>query len=148
MLAPTVVTWILVILGLITCLPLFFAQFLILKDQKGQEAKDVLIGRGEEWRDRTHFRSAYGMAWADWLLWLPLLVVGSVGVLLGEVWGYVAWAAAGAISLYINVVLWFMEKEYVYPSRGPLRYFTYYWGFFVYWGGLAVLYAILRLFAL
>jgi hypothetical protein len=148
MLAPTVVTWTLVIFGLITCLPLFFAQFLILKDPEGQKAKDVLIGEGEDWRDGTHFRSAYGMAWVDWLLWLPLLGVGSVGVLLGEVWGYVVWAAAGAISVYINVVLWFIEKEYVYPSRGPFRYFTYYWGFFVYWGALAVGYTILRLAAL
>lgn len=145
MLAPTPVTWLLVLFGLITCLPLFFAQLIILRTPKGQKAKDVLIGKGEEWRDHTHFRSAYGMAWADWILWLPLLALGSTGVLLGAVWGYVVWAGAGAISLYINVVLWFLEKEYVYPSVGPLRYFTYFWGFFVYWGGLAVFYSILRL---
>ena len=33
---------------------------------------------------------------------------------------------AGAISLYINIILWFTEKKNVYPSRGPLKYFTYY----------------------
>jgi hypothetical protein len=148
MLAPTFVTWILVVFGLITCLPLFLAQFLILRDPKGEKAKDILIGEGEEWRDHTHFRSAYGMAWVDWLLWLPLLGAGSTGVLLGTVWGYVLWAGAGAISLYINIVLWFLEKEYVYPSVGPLRYFTYYWGFFVYWGGLAVAYTLARLAAI
>ena len=38
-----------------------------------------------------------------------------------------------------------MEKEYVYPSRGALAYYSYYWGFFVYWGLAAVVYAVLRL---
>lgn len=39
---------------------------------------------------------------------------------------------------------WFTEKEYVYPSRGPLKYFTYYWGFFVYWGAATLVYSALR----
>ncbi len=148
MLAPSAFTWFLVVFGLVTCLPLFLAQLILLVDPKGEKAKDVLIGKGQEWRDDTHFRSALGMAWADWLLLLPLLIVGSVGVLLGAVWGYVAWAGAGAVSIYINVVLWFLEREYVYSSIGPLQYFTYYWGFFVYWGGLAVIYSVLRLAAI
>ena len=144
-LEPTVVTWILIIFGAITLVPLLFAQLTILVDPQGQRARDVLVAKGENWRDRTHFRSAYGFAWADWLLVVPLTTAGSVGVLLGEAWGYVLWGAAGAISLYVNVVLWFMEKEYVYPSRGPLAYYTYYWGFFVIWGATALGYAAFRL---
>ena len=70
---------------------------------------------------------------------------GVVGMLLSDTWGYVLFGAAGACSLYINVILWFTEKEYVYPSRGPLRYFTYYWGFFVYWGALALAYSVIRI---
>ena len=73
------------------------------------------------------------------------MITGSSGVILGHAWGYVLWSAAGAISLYINIVLWFMEKEYVYPARGALAYYSYYWGFFVYWGILAVAYSALRL---
>ena len=77
--------------------------------------------------------------WRHWYWPKPLCVI------LGHAWGYVLWSAAGAISLYINIVLWFMEKEYVYPSRGALAYYSYYWGFFVYWGILAVAYSALRL---
>ena len=145
MLQPTIVTWILVIFGAITSLILFFAQILMLLQPHGQRVKDILIGKGEEWRDRTHFRLSYAQAWADWIVWLPLLVCGSIGVLLGQPWGYVLWVAAGTISLYINIVLWITEKEYVYPSCGPLAYYTYYWGFFVYWGVAAVGYSALRL---
>lgn len=144
MLEPTFVTWILVAFGAITLLPLLLAQLTILVQPHGQKAKDILIARGEDWRDKTHFRSAYGFAWADWLLLIPLFVAGSIGVLQGQAWGYVLWAAAGAVSLYVNLVLWFMEREYVYPKRGPLVYYTYYWGFFVLWGAAALIYAALR----
>jgi hypothetical protein len=50
-----------------------------------------------------------------------------------------------ALSVYINIILWFQEKEYVYPSRGPLQYYTYYWGNFIYWGVAALLYGIYRI---
>ena len=145
MLQPTIITWILIVFGGITCLPLFAAQLVILLDPKGQKAKDILIGKGEEWRDNTHFKSAYGMAWADWLITFPLLAAGSAGVILGTVWGYILWGAAGIILVYINFILFFMEKEYVYPSIGPLAYYTYFWGNFIYWGLGAFAYSVLRL---
>jgi hypothetical protein len=144
-LRPTLLTWILVGFGAVTLAPLLLAQLVILVDPHGQKAKDILVAKGEDWRDKTHFRSAYGCAWADWLLLVPLFISGTIGVLLGHAWGYVLWAAAGTISLYINIVLWFLEKEYVYPSRGPVAYYTYYWGFFVLWGAAALAYAALRL---
>jgi hypothetical protein len=141
---PTLITWVLVIFGAIMLLPLVLAQLTILMRPDSQRAKDVLIGKGEDWRDKTHFRSAYAFAWADWALLVPFSAAGSVGVLLGQPWGYVLWGAAGTISLYSNVILWFLEREYVYPSCGPLAYYTYYWGFFVLWGTAALGYTVLR----
>ena len=145
MIEPTPVTWTLIAFGAITLAPLLVAQTLMLTKPRSQEAKDILIAKGEDWRDKTHFRFALGAAWADWLLVVPLLVAGSIGVAMGTAWGYVSWSAAGAISLYINIILWVAEKEYVYPSRGPLAYYSYYWGSFVYWGAAAVIYSALRL---
>jgi hypothetical protein len=144
-LQPTIITWILVIFGAITSLTLLFAQVLMLLQPHGERAKSILIGKGEDWRDKTHFRFSYAQAWADWLIWLPLLICGSIGVLVGRPWGYVLWVGAGTVSLYINVVLSIAEKDYVYPSCGPLAYYTYYWGFFVYWGVAAIAYSALRL---
>lgn len=142
---PTIITWILVIFGAITLLPLVLAQLTILIRPDSQRAKDILVGKGGDWRDRTHFRSAYGFAWADWAMVVPFGVAGSIGVLMGQPWGYVLWGVTGTISLYSNVVLWFLEKEYVYPSCGPFAYYTYYWGFFVLWGAAALGYSALRL---
>ena len=141
---PTLVTWVLIIWGAITLAPLTAVQLALLSSPHSTRSKEWVIGKDEDWRDKTHFRFALGAAWADWLVVVPLFVAGVVGVLRGEAWGYVLFGAAATISLYINIILWFMEKEYVYPSRGPLKYFTYYWGFFVYWGALALIYSALR----
>ena len=142
---PTIITWLLVVFGVITLGGLASAQLVFLLNPHSDRSKEWLIGKDEDWRDKTHFRFSLGAAWADWLVAIPVFVVGSVAMLLGEAWGYVLFGIAGALSLYINIILWFMEREYVYPSRGPLKYFTYYWGFFIYWGALAMAYSVLRI---
>lgn len=97
---PTIVTWVLLVLGWIFILgPVTYAQTLVAIDADGRRAKDLVIGAGEEWRDATHRRGALGFAVADLTLWLPLLVAGSVGVVLGEAWGWTLWAAAGATGV-------------------------------------------------
>ena len=141
---PTAVTWVLVGWGFITLAPLTVAQLAFLLNPDSDRTKAWLIGEGEAWRDHTHIRFSLGAAWADWLITVPFFVAGVVGIIGQDAWGYVLFGAAGTISVYINIVLWFLEKEYVYPSRGPLKYFTYYWGFFVYWGALAMAYSTLR----
>lgn len=145
MLEPTIVTWMIIIFGVITCGPLLFAQLVILLQPKGQKAKDILIGKGEEWRDKTHFKSAYGLAWTDWLIFMPVFIAAIFGIAKAQLWGYTLYAIAGSIQIYINTVLWFLEKEYVYPKCGPIKYYTYYWGNFIYWGVAAFAYSLLRL---
>jgi hypothetical protein len=145
MLEPTIVTWIIIISGVITCFPLFYAQLIMLLQPEGQKAKDILIGKGEEWRDKTHFKSAYALALADWILFLPVFFAAIIGVLLGETWGYVLFAVAGSISLYINIFLLLFEREYVYHAVGPVAYYTYIWGNFIFWGTAALIYSLLRL---
>jgi hypothetical protein len=145
MLQPTIVTWILIIFGFITCGPLLYAQLVMLLQPHGQKARDLMIGKGEEWRDNSHFKSAYGLAWADWVFFMPVWVAGTIGVLLGQSWGYALFLVAGAIQLYIGIFLWFFEREHVYPAVGPLAYYTYIWGNFIYWGFTSLVYALLRL---
>ena len=111
----------------------------------GHLPPNMLNWKREEWRDKTHFKSAYALAFADWIFFLPAFAAAIIGVLLVEIWGYVLFALVGAISLYINIFLWFFEKEYVYPAVGPFAYYTYIWGNFIYWGVASLLYSLLRL---
>jgi hypothetical protein len=66
MLRPTLVTWIPVLFGLaFIFLLLLYAQLLMVLRPRSQATKDFVIGKGEDWRNETHFRMSYGAAWAD-----------------------------------------------------------------------------------
>ena len=146
MLKPLVLTWILVIFGVVFIfIPMVYVQFNVAANPNSQKTKDMIHGKGEDYRDNTHFRVSYGLALSDLIFWLPLLAAGSIGVILGRKWGYILWGVSGAISVYISIILLFTEREYVYPAVGPLVYYTIFWGFFVYWGLAVVVYSVLRL---
>ena len=146
MMKPTLYTWILAIFGAITFLPLLGAQLLMLLKPQSQKTKDLLIGKGEDWRDKTHYKSALAFAWADLLVIFPLLISGTIGVFIGQLWGYALWLALGILSIYISILFWVMEKEYTYPSSGWFAYYTYFWGFFLYWGIGAIIYSLIQFF--
>ena len=61
MIRPTLVTWIIAIFGLFTFLPLMAAQLLMLFKPNGQKTKDLLIGKGEDWRDK----GVVGREWVE-----------------------------------------------------------------------------------
>lgn len=144
--ATKIITLVLVVFGLTTFLPLLISQFIMLLKPKGQLAKKLLIGKGENWRDRTHFKSALAFAWADILVILPILIASCVGVLFALLWAFVLWIVLGFISIYFSIQCWVLEKEYTYPSIGGLAYYTYYWGFFLYWGIAAIIFSIIKIF--
>lgn len=143
MIKPTIFTWILAIGSGITFLPLLVAQIVIITKPKSQQAKELIIGKGENWRDKSHFKYSLAFAWADWLVIFPLLVFGNVGVFLGEFWGYILWLILGVISIYFSIIFWVMERKISIPANGWIAYFTYFWGFFLYWGVGASIYSVI-----
>jgi len=142
---PTGVTWALVIIGLIIYAPPLYMQILAVRDPHSRRVKDLLIGKGEDYGDKTHFLFCRGTGYADLIMQFPPLIVGSIGVIRGRPWGYMLWAAVAAISLYISIVLWFVDREYVYPKCGPLAFYTYYWGIWVYWSIIVFAYSLVRI---
>ncbi len=145
MIETTLFTWIIAVFGAITFFPLMLAQLIMILKPHSRKAKDLIIGKGEDWRDKTHFKSALAFAWADWLVIFPLFILGNIGVFMGYLWAYVLWLALGVLAIYFSIIFWILEKEYTYPSAGWLAYYTYYWGFFLYWGIVAVIYSIVQL---
>ena len=142
MIEPTIITWAIALFGIVTFLPLMSAQLVMIFKPQSQIAKNLIIGKGQTWRDNTHFKSALAFAWADILVILPLLILGIIGVSMGQIWGYYLWLALGILSIYFSIVFWVMEREYTYPSSGWLAYYTYFWGFFLYWGIAATIFSL------
>lgn len=145
MIETTIITWIIALFGIITFLPLLGAQLVMLLKPNSQRAKDLIIGKGKDWRDKTHFKSALAFAWADLLIIFPLFVLGTFWVLNGQLWGFIIWITLGFLSIYFSIVFWVMEKEYTYKSVGWLAYFTYFWGFFLYWGLATIIHSVVQI---
>lgn len=135
--------WVLAIFGAITFLPLLVAQLFMILKPNSKTTKDLLIGKGKDWRDRSHYKYSLAFAWADWLIIFPLFIIGTSGALIGLILGYIAWIALGFISIYFSIIFWILEKDHTMPSYGKFVYFTYFWGFFLYWGIAAVIYSLL-----
>jgi hypothetical protein len=142
---PSFITWIIAIFSVITFLPLLVAQLIMIIKPNSQMSKDLIIGKGEGWRDKTHFKSALAFAWADWMIIFPLLVLSNIGVFENHIFGYILWIVLGVLSIYFSIVFWIMEKEYTYPSAGWFAYYTYFWGFFLYWGIGAIIFSTFRI---
>lgn len=145
MIQTTYVTWMIALFGAITFLPLFAAQLLMIVKPHSQKTKDLIIGKGEDWRDESHFRSALSFAWADLLLVLPLLIISAICVFNGQLWGYIIWVSLGILSIYFSIIFWVLEKKYTLKSVGWMAYFTYIWGFFLYWGIAVIIHSIIQM---
>lgn len=148
MIEPTISTWIIAIGSGITFLPLMVAQIFMIIKPNGQNTKNLIIGKGEDWRDESHFKYSLAFAWADWLVILPLLIFSNIGVLMGELWGYILWLVLGVISIYFSVIFWILERKISISANGLIAYFTYVWGFFLYWGIGASIYSLFIYFKL
>ena len=143
-----ITSWInvlLVIFGALTFLPLFVSQFLMLARPNSRTTKDLIIGKNKDWRDRTHYKSALAFAWADVLILLPLFISGSILIFYTNPWAYVIYIILGFLSIYFSILFWVLEKEYTFPAVGAMAYYTYYWGFFLYWGLCAIAFSIFQL---
>lgn len=81
MIKTTWITWLLAVFGGIIFLILTIVNLIIVLNPKSQKTKDIYIGKGEEWRDKTHSKYALAFAWGiSWLFspfWLQGMLVYS-----------------------------------------------------------------------
>ncbi len=74
MIQPTIVSWVLIVFGIVTTFPLFYAQVFMILAPNGRKTKGWLIEKGEGWRDGTHFSASLGAAWGDCYLSGPIFL--------------------------------------------------------------------------
>ena len=145
MFEPTPVTWVLSIIGVVIYLPVVFIQVLAIRRPHDQKTKDLLVGKGGDYHDRTYFTFCQGTAWADLFVQIPLVVIGGVTVLFARPWAYLLWFAGASITIYIHLVLAFVEGKHMLSKWGTLAFLTYGWGLWVYWAVIVVVYCLVRI---
>jgi len=141
---PTRITWILSITGLIIYIPPIYLEVLAICRPRSQKTKDLLVGKGEDYKDQTHASFCHGHGWADMLVPIPFVIAGCIAVLFGRPWGYMLWFAGAAVTIYAHLILLFLEGREIYTKWGKLAFFTYAWGIWVYWSVIVMVYSLLR----
>jgi len=68
-----------------------------------------------------------GMAWADVGLWVPIQIVGSIGMLAGQRWGFLLALAASLTYLYTAITTFIWDRDLGFRQRS-LKYWVVIWG--------------------
>ena len=95
---------------------------------------------------KAYFAFNQGPAWADLLLWAPLQVAGSVGMLLGEQWGFLLALVASVPFWYSAVPLFIWDRDMGFRKK-TVAYWVVTWGMFPAYGVVETGYCMVRFLA-
>jgi len=124
----TLVTAIVAVTGLVLIGLLGAMQLAaVLRPRAAWTVKNVYGGDPDATDPTAYFAFNQGLAWADVLLWVPLQVAGSIGMLLGQEWGFLLALAASVPYVYAAVPMFVWDRDLGFRGSG----FSYW---FVIWG--------------
>ena len=141
----TTLTWIVAILGLLIMGILASLQFVaVLRPRTEWTIENVYGGTPEDTDPTAYFAFNQGYAWADSFLWAPLQIAGSIGMLLGQRWGFLLALAASIPYVYTAIPIFIWDRDMGFREN-TLFYWLIVWGMFPAYGVLAGVYTFVRL---
>ncbi len=103
-------------------------------------------GNPESTDPKAFFAYNQGYAWADAIFWGPIQIVGSIGMLLGQRWGFLLALIASVPFWYTAITIFIWDRDM--GVREPtLTYWVIVWGLWPAFGVLEMLYCFIRLMA-
>jgi hypothetical protein len=140
----TAFTWVVALAGLGIMGILMAAQTVALVRPREEWTIRNIYGGSPDTTDPTaYFAFNQGYAWADTLFWGPIQILGSVGMILGFRWGFVA-GLIGSVPFWysaINLFIWDRAMGY---RKNTVQYWVI-WAVFPAFGLLEMLYCAGRL---
>lgn len=141
----TALTWVVALAGLVLILLVGGLQWVaVVKPRSDWTVQNVYGGDPERTDPKAFFAFNQGMAWADAVLWLPLQVAASIGMLLGEPWGF-ALALMASVPFWYTAVHFFIWDRDLEIRKPTASYWVVTWGMFPVYGVIEAVYAFVRL---
>ena len=141
----TVVTWIVAITGLVLIGLLGALQLVaVIKPRGDWTIKNVYGGTPDRTDPKAYFAFNQGSAWADPFFWAPLQVAGSIGMLLGERWGFLL-ALAASVPFWYTAVFFFIWDRDLGFRENTFTYWVIIWGMWPVFGVIEGVYVFMRL---
>ena len=93
---------------------------------------------------KAYFAFNQGFALADVVVWAPLQVAGSIGMLLGERWGFLLALMASVPFWYTAILIFVWDRDLGF-RRNTFTYWVIVWGMFPAFGVFESVYCLNRL---
>ena len=141
----TALTWIVAIGGLLLIGLLAVLQLIAVLNPRGAwTIRNVYGGDPSRTDPRAYFAFNQGWAWVDAFLWAPIQIAGSVGMVLGERWGFLLALIASVPFVYSAIPIFIWDRDLGF-RRSPFAYWVLTWGMFPSFGALEMVYCFFRL---
>lgn len=141
----TPLTWIVAVAGLLIIGLLGGLQLVaVLRPRSDWVIENVYGGSPAATDPVAYFAFNQGWAWADAVFWAPLQVAGSMGMLLGERWGFLLALAASVPFWYTAIPIFIWDRDLGF-RKNTFTYWVIVWGMFPAFGILEGVYTFTRL---
>ena len=141
----TVFTWVVAVAGLVLVSFVGALQLVaVFRPRADWTIANVYGGDPDATDPTAYFAFNQGSAWADPFFWAPLQIAGSVGMLLGERWGFLLALMASVPFWYTSI--WFFIWDRDLGFREPtFAYWVVVWGMWPAFGVVEGVYCFVRL---
>lgn len=141
----TAMTWVVAIGGLLLIGLLGALQLVaVIRPRSPWTIDNVYGGNPDATDPKAYFAFNQGMAWADPFFWAPLQIAGSIGMLLGERWGFLLALAAAVPYMYTAITIYIWDRDLGF-RRNTFGYWAIIWGMWPAFGLLEGIYCFIRL---
>lgn len=138
-------TWIVALVGLALMLLLGSYQLIaVLRPRADWTVANVYGGSPDDTDPTAYFAFNQGIALADVLLFVPLQIAGSIGMLLGERWGFLLALAASVPFVYTAVMFFIWDRD-LGSRKNTFNYWVVIWGMWPVFGIVQGIYTFTRL---
>ena len=140
----TLLTWIVALTGLALIVLLGALQLVaVLRPRSAWTIENVYGGDPSRTDPTAYFAFNQGVAWADPFFWAPLQIAGSIGMLLGQRWGFLLALVASVPFWYSAILIFVWDRDLGF--RNPTVNYWVVWGIWPVFGILEGVYCVVRL---
>ena len=141
----TLATWIVAVLGLVLMGLLMTVQAVaVIRPRGAWTIQNVYGGDPESTDPKAYFAFNQGYAWADAVFWGPLQLAGSVGMILGQRWGFLL-ALIGSVPFWYTAIPIFIWDRDMGFRQKTFNYWVIVWGIWPVYGVAEMSYCSVRL---
>ncbi len=141
----TPVTWAIALVGLALISLLTVLQLVaVVRPHATWTIENIYGGSPEQTDPKAYFAFNQASAWADPFLWAPLQIAGSIGMLLGERWGFLL-ALMASVPFWYTAVFFFLWDRDLGFRRNTFVYWVFVWAMWPAFGVVESVYCFTRL---